>query len=305
MGIPALFPVGYDTLKTIPPFIIKGLSFIFVLNLILISITSIYFRKKLEGKKRRITPALIFLCITIIVNFTYYTMTRKKLLNYNYKVPVQDVVMPDPGPPKRDFSYLEKHRITRDERFKSYFAVDEEGVILCLRAWENPQMYDSSFYLTMQKEGKTFNTREDFLEYARFIILLYYCESEPAYIESPSNLLTILKNRKNKPQDNLAEKVAGIIPMIQKENKDEYKRKSNDPDDLKDNEDKKNSDSNEFLKELVSQISPPKFEKEWDKGVVFNLYTYSFRHNELAKWKFKIFPNGNVEVEKEMSYIGN
>ncbi|MCD4782598.1 MAG: hypothetical protein K8T10_02080 [Candidatus Eremiobacteraeota bacterium] len=258
----------------------------FLLNLIFVSITSIYFKKKLEGRKKRIMPALLFLGITIFLNLGYYAIARNKLQNYIYKVPVQDVLTPDPSPAKRDFSYLKKNRIIRDERFKSYLAVDQEGVILCLRSGGEPQVYDSSFYLTMQKEGKTFNTKKEMSDYARFVILLYYCESEPVYINSASSLARILKNRNNKTQCNLGQKVSHIISTTRNS---KNKNKQTGPD--------------ETLKKLVARISPPKFEKDWDKGVSFNLYTFSFRYNELAQWKFKIFPNGNIEVEKTMSYV--
>lgn len=303
MGIPVLLLVEYNTLKNIPPFIIKGLSFMFLANLIFVSITSIYFRKKIEGRKKRIMPALLFLGITIILNFGYYAITSKKLQNYTYRVPVQNVVMPDPGPPERDFLFLKKHRVTRDERFKSYFAVDEEGVILCLRSWEKPQMYDSSFYITMQKEGRTFNTEKEMLDYARFVILLYYCESEPVYIESSSALAQILKNRKNIAQCSLEQKVSHLTYIMQKENKTASITVLNKSGNLTGNSNNKPVLSDEILRELVSRISPPKFEKDWDKGVNFNLYTFSFRYNELAQWKFKIFPNGNIEVEKTLSYM--
>ncbi len=56
------------------------------------------------------------------------------------------------------------------------------------------------------------------------------------------------------------------------------------------------------LRYALGKIEPPEFIKEWNEGTRFRLFTYSLRHNELAGWEFKIFPDGRMEMEKIFSF---
>ena len=262
----------------------------FFINLLLVTVDLQYLRKK------RIPQFLLFLAIIFFVNWAFYGMAKIKLekdAKEKTSKLIQDVLMPDPGPPKRDYPFLKKQTIMREPMAQTYSAVESDGTALCLMSGDPPQVYDSSFFLLMQKEGRKLQKNEQMLEMAKFVVLLWYKESSPAYFESPQQLASFLTRRHNNTQKQLGKRIKAIL---QKETAKEKKISG------------KTLPANRIpslvnakkgtLRYILGKISPPQFEKDWEGASEFRLYTYSLRYNEIAQWSFKIKEDGTLEADK-------
>ncbi len=262
----------------------------FFINLLLVTVDLQYLRRK------RFPQFMVFLILVLFVNWAFYAMAKIKLeKDAREKTAnlVQDVLMPDPGPPKRDYPFLEKQTIMRDPMAQTYSAVEPDGTAVCLMSGDPPQVYDSSFFLLMQKEGRKLQKNEQMLEMAKFVILLWYRESSPAYFENPKQLANFLARRQNKTQKQLGKRIYAIL---QKETEKEKKisGKTIPPNQIPSLVNAKNG----TLRYMMGRISPPQYKKDWEGATEFKLYTYSLRYNEIAEWNFKIKEDGTLEADK-------
>lgn len=279
-----------QTFKSLSPAFLTGLGLMFFINLLLVTVDLQYLRKK------RFPQFLVFLAIVFLVNFAFYAMAKVKLekdAKEKTSKLVQNVLMPDPGPPKREYPFLRKHTIKRDPIAQTYSAVEPDGTAICLMSGDPPQVYDSSFFLLMQTEGGKLSKTEQMTEMAKFVILLWYRESSPAYFESPQQLADFLIRRHNKIQKQMGKKIKAIL---QKETENEKKNSgkvlpANQIPSLV-------NAKNGTLRYMLGRISPPQFEKNWEGATEFRLYTYSLRYNEIAEWSFKIMEDGMLEADK-------
>lgn len=279
-----------ETFKSLSPAFLTGLGLMFFVNLLLITVDLQYLRKK------RFPQFALFLTIIFLVNWAFYGMSKVRLeKDAEEKTAglLQDVLMPDPGPPKRDYPFLRKQTIKRDPLAQTYSAVEPDGTSLCLMSGDPPQVYDSSFFLLMQKEGRKLAKNEQMLEIAQFVILLWNRESSPAYFENPHQLSDFLIRRNNKIQKNLGKRIKEIL---QKETEKEKKVSgkvlpANEIPALKDAK-------SGTLRHILGRISPPQYEKNWEGATEFKLYTYSLRYSEIAEWSFKIMEDGTLEADK-------
>jgi hypothetical protein len=247
-------------------------------------------------KKQKKAQFALFIVIAVFLNIGFYFYEKPNVTKVGQIVKSEKVLMPDPGPPKRDFSNLQNYDIIRNEQTGAYFAKrrdDEDGALLCLRSGNPPQLYDSSFYILMQNEGRKMDREMDLLDMAKLMLLLYYRESEPVYFYSSAELETFLTRRNDKSFKKLGKQIAAII-------KEQKAKPGANPAGMGTEEQQESSSKNgeSALSGIVKNISAPIFDIDYDGGRIFRLYTFSLRYRELTEWSFKITNEDNIEVER-------
>ena len=280
-----------ETFKSLSNVFKIGLGLMFIVDLIIITVCSLYIRK------RRYPQFLVFLSLAIFVNWAFYAMAKIKLANDIPPQTVQKVLVNNPNPPRREYSIFKKHFISAKREYNSWYAIDEDGEALCLMSGNPPQVYDSSFLLLMNKEGMRLTKKEQMLDMAKFIILLWYNESAPAYFENPRQLGKFLEGRSNAIQKDLGKRIGLILE------KETNKAKKENIKDLKPGNlpGLKNAKRG-TLRYILGRISPPDFQRDWDGASRFRLYTYSLRYNEIAEWSFTMTEKGMIQAIKSTHF---
>lgn len=279
---------NYREFLSVYPAFLLSLGILFVINLVIVHFLSGYARKK------RIAQALLLAAGLLAINTGFYFLEKPNVAKAGKSVKTEEVLMPDPGPPKRDFSFLQKFDIVRNEQTGAYFAKrrdDEDEALLCLVSGNPPQLYDSSFYILMENEGRKMDREMDLLEMSKLMLLLYYRESEPVYFYSSSELEKFLSRRSDKNLKQLGKQISVII-------KDQKSKPGPNPASMgtEDSDQPKKGES--VLADIVRNVSAPVFELDYDGGKIYKLYTYSLRYRELTEWSFKITTEDNIEVER-------
>ncbi|MCE1248771.1 MAG: hypothetical protein LWY06_19190 [Firmicutes bacterium] len=276
-----------EFLSVYPAFLIS-MGILFIINLVLVHFASGYVKKK------KIPQAAIFCSIALVITIGFYFFEKPNVAKAGQIVTSENVLLPDPGPPKRDFSYLSHYDIIHDDKAGAYFAKrkdDEDEALLCLVGGNPPQLYDSSFYILMQNEGRKMDREMDLLDMAKLMLILYYHESEPVYFYSSSELERFLSSRADQNYKKLGKQIAEII----KEQKSKPEPKSTG---TASSEQPESKNGESALESIVKNVSAPVFELDYDGGKIFKLYTFSLRYRELTEWSFKITTEDNIEVER-------
>ncbi len=263
-------------------FFFLALFFLFVADIFLVRFSRIIIKKK------KYLGWFISFVLILGVNLWFYGMADAKL-KAEARCRSEDVLVREPSPHHRVYPFIHNHTLVQDKR-KNIYAIDEDGFCLTLRKAHPKQVYQDSFSIMMGKENFRIENKEDAINYAKFIILLYYGESEPVYISSKDDLIKYLRRSKvsNKViEDVFHKKVVTKISSV-------YPPRGNDWD----GDGKVYSVDDPNISKVLSTIHPPLVDIDWDGGYLFCLYTYSIRYKEIVCWYFKVFKDGRVWIKK-------
>lgn len=271
------------------PFL-ASLGFLFLFNLLLVRVITT------QLKRKKYSPALFVGLLVCILNAVFFHVAREGLIERGREMTqnISPLVL-DPIPPPRQYDFIKKHKIRRDYDRGLISAVDPTGFSLALQKARPRQVFSDSFYIMMGKEDFEVPDEKTALDYAKFIILIYYGESEPLYPDSAKDLEKVLKGR--------GERFAPVLKAIDRYKTSKFSEKPAQPVAVP-QKDQWDTDGNvlkpgdvETLR-LLSRISPPEFKKDWDSSYLFKLYTFSLRYLELVEWQFRISKKTEVQVKK-------
>lgn len=239
--------------------------------------------------KKRHKHMLVFVLILLTVNGGVLLYLKNFIHQMSFRMPVQDVLVKNPAPPLRNFSFLKNYKILRSSKRNTYWARDNDDAIYCLKGGNPPQLYDSSFYIIMQNEGKSLTNDSHLIQIARFMILLDYSESEPVYFESPEQMADFFANRPDPTMKDIGRRLKNLIP------------REKNPDPYYGSQESDYPEKPLNIKDMMAQVSPPDFHGGYSGGTEFSLYTYSMRFREFARWTFNVIPDGEIIVEKSVT----
>ncbi|MFP4498480.1 MAG: hypothetical protein ACLFQV_09750 [Vulcanimicrobiota bacterium] len=273
---------------------------LFYISLIVFSLILFFAGKVifLYVKKKKIKPALVVFSILLLLASAYLFTTRHMLKKRAKEITLSQVVegTQQAHPPARKYEFLKKHSLVRDSNKGIIQARDSTGFTLTLSRNDPRQVFADSFYIMMSKEGKKFETRQDMLDYAWFVILMYYGESEPIMVTSPTQLIEKLKNRNSSELDKISSRLEELFKIIPKASKQVVKVTPYEAEWDLDPEVMSFNDNRAAT--VVGRIYTPTFWVSYDSGTLFRLYTFSLRYKELVEWQFKIFKTGEIWVKK-------
>lgn len=272
------------------PFII-GLVVLFLVNVALMRLVFMY------GKKKKIPPALVVLLIFVIVDAGFYLYFKNRLsqrLDRFSDVKTVEAALVDPGPPRRDYPFIQKHSIYRNDKFGLIRADDGDTISVALRRGRPRQVFPESFSILFDKEGVRFTGKRPMTEYARFVIIIYYGESEPLFPTSVNGMVNVLKHRKDPEQKKIAKSIEKTLRQNEKKVQEPPVTQGDDWD-LEGNT---MFFSDPAAEEVIMRIGPPKFTTDWEQGANFRMYSFSLRYNELVEWQFRMFEDGRMDVKK-------
>ncbi len=259
---------------------------------ILLSIL-LHLARKYIGRKKY-PQAFFFASAVIICVLVYLPAGRSAMITAGKNQEIPHSPLPtDPGPPQRDYPFLKNHQLIRNRERRMIQAVDDEKFLLCLVEGDPLRVYGESFTIMMGKEDVKFTDDREMAEYAKFIVLLANSESEPLFPVDGEELGRFLSRRKDSRQQETgrflvqAVNMPGAVGLIPTPLGDEWDL----PGEVVP------FDSPHGIM-VARRISPPRFEKDWEGGVYFLLYSFSLRYNELIEWQFRVFEDGRVDVRQ-------
>ena len=258
-------------------------------NLIFVGLTGGYLRRK------RLLQAGIMAAGLICGNVFFINVIDGIANNAAKKGIVCYPAPVDPGPPERKYDFIKKHVLERDKKTGVISAVDEDFVKLALTRGNPRQVFQDSFYVMTGKENRKLEGDTAKLDYAKFIILLYYGESEPIYPKNAAELADELMRRINPAQKKIGSEIEEALKSL----KPDYGYEVKVPFDYEWDVDGPvvKFDSPEAAG-VFARISKADFLQDYDGGTLFRVYSYSLRYNELIEWQFKVFDDGEVWINK-------
>jgi hypothetical protein len=264
-----------------------GFIIIFIVNLFVLRFAFIFRQKKQIGK-----AAIVFV-IMLLINIIFVSISGKENLSAHEPNEKAGTTLTSKAPPKT-YPFIRNHFIERDASTGAICAVDNDGVKVTLSR-ENPrQIYQDSFATIMGKENYTFPDKNKALEYARFVVLMYYQESAPFYPNSVGQLGDYLQLRHNPDLKRIGLLIANASEKKDKTNDNFYTLYGEEWDVDGNVMNFKNPNAIKVLK----SISPPRFAKDGEGALQFRFFTFSSRYHELVEWQFRVFKNGEIWVKK-------
>ena len=152
-------------------------------------------------------------------------------------------------------------------------------------------MFGESFTIMTGKEKLTLKDNAKKAEYARFIVLLANNESQPIFGVDKNKLGKFLLCRKPRQQRDIGNwlihkvNVPSAVTPMPMPNGDDWDLPGSVV----------SYDTPEAAM-VARRMAPPQFDKDWEGGTNFRIYSFSLRYNELIEWQFRVFKNGRVNV---------
>jgi uncharacterized integral membrane protein len=277
----------------IPTWILKAGIPLLVCFLILAAVNVLFLKLIfIYGRKRKFGPAGVIIVGMLIINLLFLFTSESKISRAGEPSSNVSLVSMQTRPASRQYSFIKFHTIYRDDNWGTIAAVDSEDYVITLMKEEPRQIYQEAFQVLMEKENFQFKGEKEAYDYATFLILIYYFESEPVYLESEADFMKMLKLRKD----------TALHEIIGRRGIENPVKNVTDP--PIPGEYDWDIDGNHFTfsdpesDKIMKRIGKPDFIRSYDDALNFRLYTFSLRYRELVEWQFKVFKNGEILVKK-------